>query len=151
MTYQVRRVPAETTYQLRHAVLRPHQPVESLRLVDDDAPDTASLAAVDDAGATLGTATVRREICPWQPGRADAWQLRGMATSATRRGQGIGGDVLAAAIAHIEQHGGGLLWCNARTPARSFYERAGFAAYGDHWDDPAIGPHVRMWREVAGR
>jgi hypothetical protein len=41
-----------------------------------------------------------------------------------------------------------LLWCNARTPARRCYERAGLQTRGEPWDDPEIGPHVAMWREL---
>jgi predicted GNAT family N-acyltransferase len=40
------------------------------------------------------------------------------------------------------------VWCHARTPAQPFYKRAGFAAHGDEWVDPEIGPHVAMWLEV---
>lgn len=148
MTYEVRRVPAETTYPLRQQVLRPHQTLEEMRLAGDDDPDSGSFAAVDADGRAVGTAVVRRETCPGQPERSDAWRLRGMATAPGMQGRGIGARTLAAVIAHVEQHGGGLLWCNARTPARRFYERAGFAVHGDEWVDPLIGPHVRMWREV---
>lgn len=148
MSYQVRQVPAEVTYPLRQRVLRPHQAVADLRLDGDDDPDTASLAAVDGTGMVLGTATVRRERCPWLPGRTDAWRLRGMATAPEHQGSGIGTQVLAACIAHIARIGGGLLWCNARTPARAFYERAGFTVHGQEWVDPVIGPHVQMCSEL---
>ncbi len=64
------------------------------------------------------------------------------------RGEGAGALVLDALVAHVAAHDGGLLWCNARTPVRSFYERAGFVARGEEWVDPEIGPHVVMWRRV---
>ena len=44
---------------------------------------------------------------------------------------------------------GGVLWCNARTPARAFYERAGLVVRGAEWVDPEIGPHVVMWRRLS--
>lgn len=71
-----------------------------------------------------------------------------MATADGWRGKGVGAQVLAAALEHVEAAGGGLVWCNARTPAARFYERAGFQVIGEPWDDPEIGPHVRMWRAV---
>ena len=71
-----------------------------------------------------------------------------MATREDLRNQGIGGAVLSRAIDHVVEHGGGLLWCNARVPAMSLYRRAGFVEHGDPWDDPDIGPHVVMWRIV---
>ena len=36
-----------------------------------------------------------------------------------------------------------------RTPAQPFYERAGLRAWGEPWDDPAIGPHVVMQVELS--
>jgi hypothetical protein len=44
----------------------------------------------------------------------------------------------------VVAEGGTVVWCS-RTPARRFYERAGFAAHGEEWVDPEIGPH----RDVA--
>jgi len=51
-------------------------------------------------------------------------------------------------VQHVADHGGGLLWCNARSPAVAFYRRAGFETRGDEWVDPEIGPHVAMERAV---
>jgi predicted GNAT family N-acyltransferase len=48
----------------------------------------------------------------------------------------------------VAERGGGLVWCHARTPARRFYERAGFTAVGAEWVEPPIGPHITMWRAV---
>ncbi len=148
MNVEVRRVPAETTYSLRQQVLRRHQQIGEIRLPGDDDPDTASLAALDAGGTVVGTANVRREPCPWQPERRDAWRLRGMATTPGAQGAGIGGRVLAAVVAHVEEHGGGLLWCAARTPARAFYQRGGLAVHGAEWEEPLLGPHVHMWCDV---
>jgi predicted GNAT family N-acyltransferase len=36
------------------------------------------------------------------------------------------------------------VWCNARTPARAFYERAGFRTVSDEFELPEIGPHYVM-------
>lgn len=138
-------MPAAATYELRQRLLRPHQTVEELQRLDE--ADAEYFAAMTD-DTVVATATVRRESCPWEPQRTDSWRLRGMATEPAYRGQGLGRQVLNAAVAHIASSGGGLVWCNARTPALSFYTRAGFVPYGDEWDEPLIGPHVRMWREV---
>jgi GNAT superfamily N-acetyltransferase len=67
-----------------------------------------------------------------------------MATAEDRRREGVGAAVLAAVIEHVARNGGGLLWCNARAPAVSFYEKAGFTTRGEPWDDPVIGPHIAM-------
>lgn len=144
----VERVPPEVTFDLRHRVLRSGMPADSVRLPADEHPDSAAFAARTAEDEVVGTAIVAPEPCPWAPERSDAWRLRGMATAEDRRGAGIGARLLEAALAHAAAEGAALVWCHARTPARRFYERAGFRAHGAEWVDPDIGPHVAMWREV---
>jgi predicted GNAT family N-acyltransferase len=145
----VRRVPVEVTLLLRQQVLRPHETLDQLRLAGDDDPDTAHFAAFDAGGLVVGTASVRREAPPWSQAETGAWRLRGMATAESRRGDGIGTEVMHAVVKHVADHGGGLLWCNARLPALSFYQRAGFASRGEAWDEAHIGPHIAMQRGVS--
>jgi predicted GNAT family N-acyltransferase len=132
-------VTAADTADLRRRVLRGGRPVA---LPGDDDP-TAVHVGVYDGERLIATGNVRCEPAPWAPGVA-AWRLRGMATEEGRRGEGAGERVLAALVAHCRDNGGGELWCNARTPARTFYARAGFTEVGEEWVDPEIGPHVRM-------
>ncbi len=108
-----------------------------------DNGEAVHLGAVED-GTVVGTAVLWREAPPWARGDDAAWRLRGMATAEDKRRRGIGAEMLAAVLEHVERHGGGLLWCSARTSARSFYERAGFVSRGDVWDEPDLGPHVMM-------
>jgi GNAT superfamily N-acetyltransferase len=145
---RVEPVPASTTFQLRHDVLRPHESLDQLALPGDDHPDARHLVARAVTGEVIGTASVRREPAPWAPSTTAGWRLRGMATRGDMRGKGIGTEVLRAVVAHVASKGGGLLWCNARIPAVPFYERSGFATRGEPWTEPEIGPHVAMWREV---
>jgi GNAT superfamily N-acetyltransferase len=146
--FRIDRVPPEVTYPLRQRVLRPGQPVRTVTLAGDDDPRTGSFAARNADGDVVATATVRPEPCPWRPEDAGAWRLRGMATAEGLRGHGVGAQVLRAAIAHVALEGGHLIWCNARTSARRFYEREGFRVEGEEWVDPEIGLHVAMWRPV---
>ena len=125
--------------------------VAEMALPGDQDPDTGHFAARAHDGTVVGTASVRREAPPWDPGHASAWRLRGMATDETLRGSGIGGLVLAAVVDHVEARGGGLLWCNARAGAVAFYRRGGMATHGEVWEEEHIGPHVAMWREVPAR
>lgn len=144
---EVRAVPARDTYPLRQLVLRPHQQVDELAQADDEAVDSASFAAFDEVGQVVGTGVVTRRPPAWLPG-ATGWQLRGMAVAPDRRGRGIGSAVLRAILRHVRHHGGGLVWCNARVPARSLYEHAGFEAVGEPFDLELIGPHIVMARRV---
>lgn len=142
-------VPAEATFALRQRVLRPHQSIAEMALAGDDDAATLHLGAADETGQIVGTLRLEPVACPWFPERADAWQLRGMATEPRHRGRGVGAELVAVAVRHVASRGGGLLWCNARIPAEAFYAGAGFVATDHRWDDPQIGPHVGMVREVA--
>ncbi|WP_158604513.1 GNAT family N-acetyltransferase [Nocardioides mangrovicus] len=86
-------------------------------------------------------------IGPEPPG----WRIRGMAVDPAHRGRGLGTQVLTALLAYADDHGGGIVWCHARTGARSLYERAGFVAVGEEWADPDLGPHLRMERPERAR
>ena len=52
-------------------------------------------------------------------------------------------------LEHVGERGGGILWCNARTGAPGLYERGGMQPWGGEvWEEPHIGPHVVMWRNI---
>jgi ribosomal protein S18 acetylase RimI-like enzyme len=72
-----------------------------------------------------------------------------MATRPRARGRGAGRVLLDACIAHAREMRGALLWCNARVPARGFYERAGLEVLGEVFEIPRIGPHLLMWMALA--
>jgi predicted GNAT family N-acyltransferase len=69
-----------------------------------------------------------------------------MATVPAARGRGAGTMLLQMCIGHALAQQGEVVWCNARVPARGFYEHGGFSAVGDVFEIPGIGPHVLMWR-----
>lgn len=147
MTVAVEVVDAAVTAPLRQAVLRPHQTIEEMAASVHDGEGTIHVAARRE-GRVVGTGSVRHEAPPWAPDDMGAWRLRGMATAPDQRGQGIGAAVLAALLDQVIAAGGSTVWCSARTPARVFYERAGFVTTGEGWVDPLIGPHVHMWRPL---
>jgi len=155
----------ERAFTLRHEVLRPHQPLEEMATLDSAEPEAVVIGAVDASGEVVATGTVSPHPAPeglekllGMTGAAAAlggslaglraWRLRGMATRPDLRGGGVGTAVLGALLDHVADHGGGVLWCNARTSAVAFYERAAFRQFGDVWVDVRIGPHALMWRVV---
>jgi len=141
---EVRVISASDSRPLRQQVLRPSQTVEDVARTDDD---HATYLGVFVDAVLVACASVSHEP---PPGSADpaAWRLRGMATSPHSRGCGFGSDALRAAITQARAAGGGLLWCNARTPARPFYEKHGFVASGAEFDISGAGPHFLMSREI---
>lgn len=133
---ELRAIPAATTRELRHLVLRPHQSAETIVYDAEDDPDTLHIGAF--VGPMLiGTGTIH----PDAPGR---FRIRGMAVLDGHRGEGIGSAILEGLIAHARSRSPRLIWCNARVPALSLYERAGFVQVGERFEMPHIGPHVRM-------
>lgn len=140
----VRVVPVAEVMSLRARVLRAGRPLADAQLEGDDDPGTVVLAAYTGSqDGPVSTATLMDQPCPWRPG-LPAVRLRAMATDGSVRGQGIGALVLAAAVGRARVSGADVLWCLARTGARSFYDRAGFTVDGGEFDVPGIGPHLRM-------
>jgi GNAT superfamily N-acetyltransferase len=153
---RIERASAEVVRPLRHQVLRPGRPVsESVYAADDD-PVTVHVAAfLGSEVVAVGTAIA--EPAPWDgslrdgaspDGASPAWRVRGMATQPSRRGGGLGTQVLAALLDTVTAQGAAVVWCNARVPACRLYERAGFVTRGAEFEIQVIGPHVVMWRSA---
>lgn len=147
----IRQVAAEKTYPLRQQVLRPHQQLAEVGFDDDDHRDTAHFAAFDSDGHIVGIATALHHGPGDAIPGADAstcWRLRGMAVAEDHRHLGIGAALLEQVVDHVTSHGATALWCNARLSAAGFYRSQGFVPSGDSWEEPGIGPHVKMWRLI---
>lgn len=140
---------ASETCPLRHRVLRPGQPFGQTAYPRDDHPETLHLGAFD-GERLVGVVSIYREARPDRPDRS-SWRMRGLATEPDVRGRGFGTALVDASVAHVATSGGGELWCNARMPATTFYEAAGFEADGtEPFEIAGIGPHLLMLRAVAG-
>lgn len=137
-----------STRELRRSVLRPHLgPGDAMP--GDDLTNAVFLGAVDPDGTVACTCFIYPDPCPWLPDRR-AWHLRSMATLPQRRGEGLGRDVVHAALEHAAADGADILWCHARETATGFYARLGFVADGGVFtDERHTIPHVRMWRELS--
>ncbi len=131
----VRPVALERTRELRQAVLRPHETVEAMAC-----GESSDAFAV---GAFLGEELVCVGLIA-PDGEPGGWRIRGMATAPGARGAGAGTGVLEALVQHALDEGAQRIWCNARTPARHFYERAGFRVTSEEFELPMIGPHLVM-------
>ena len=142
---RVEEVPAEVTYALRGAVLRPNG--GEIVWAGDEDPRTFHLAARSADGAVIGVVRFSPAPCPWREATAP-WQLRGMATDATVRGSGAGRALVDDGLTRIAARGGDLVWCDARVTAAGFYERMGFAVVTEPFDKPGIGPHLGMVKDL---
>ena len=131
----IRPVALAQTRALRQAVLRPHETLAQLA-----AHEPADCFAV---GAFDGEALVAVGLIGRDGGVGD-WRIRGMATAPGARGRGAGTGVLDELLRHAAAEGATRVWCNARTPARSLYERAGLRVVSEEFELPMIGPHLVM-------
>jgi GNAT superfamily N-acetyltransferase len=135
VSVSVRPVEPAHTRALRQRVLRPHESLEEL--ASHEPPGVHAVGAFD-GDELVGVGFV----CP--DGEPGEWRVRGMATVPELRGHGVGSAILAALLDHARAQGATRVWCNARTPARSLYARAGFQVESEEFEIPGIGPHFVM-------
>jgi ribosomal protein S18 acetylase RimI-like enzyme len=133
--FALRPIPLPDTRALRHAVLRPNQTIEAL--VGHE-PDGAVAFGAFEGSELVAVGLVGPD------GEPGDWRIRGMATAPHARGRGAGSEILRALVQHAIAHGATRVWCNARTPALTLYQRVGFLVASDEFEPPDIGPHYRM-------
>ncbi len=136
---RVREIPLAQTRELRQAILRPHETLEELAAQE---PESAFAVGAFDGAEQISVGFVT------PAGEPGAWRVRGMATVAHARGHGAGTRVLDALVEHAIAQGATRVWCHARTPALSLYERAGFRAISEEFEIPPIGPHFVMELQI---
>lgn len=145
---RVARVDAATGRELRMSVLRPHEPAERAMYAREDDPGTIHVAALGPGEEVLAVGSVLADPYP-RGARPGDWRIRGMATQPAARRRGLGALVLGELEAAARERGARRAWCNARSGARRFYERAGYETDGDEFELAGIGPHWLMRRMLA--
>ncbi len=140
-------VDSATTAALRLAVLRTN--ATAVTPVPGDAEDAIHLAALD-GPLVAGAAALLPRAFPLRPTASNVLQLRGMAVDAVYQGTGVGALIFAGALGVARSRGDDIIWCNARSTARGFYERLGLHAEGAEFLSTETSlPHFLMWRTVA--
>jgi GNAT superfamily N-acetyltransferase len=138
----IRPAKTEELIDLRHVILRKGLPRELAYFEGDDEPTTRHVVAEID-GRIVGCATILRR--PWNG--APAYQLRGMAVVEGMQGHGIGTQLLVELERFVREEGFTLqVWCNARTPSSSFYEKHGWQIASKEFHIEHAGSHVKMTR-----
>lgn len=140
--FTVTRVQAEETYELRVRVLHGGGPPEMARVEGEDHPGVVTFAARDTDGTVVGCAGLFPD---------EGWRIRRLATASEWRGRGVATSVVTAALDHVTDRGGGVVWCHATPAGEPVFARLGFVAVGERWTDREFGPNVRMWRDVGPR
>jgi predicted GNAT family N-acyltransferase len=140
---EIRPIRTAETYDLRHRILRPHQPLSACAYPCDTAPGALHIGSFLNE-QLIGIGSILpdpRENTPLPT----SWRIRGMAVQEDARGTGTGGKILQALIDYAcTQPLPAEIWCNGRANVKGFYERFGFVQEGDLFDLPDIGPHVLL-------
>jgi len=163
---KIRAISSNETLPLRCAILRPDHPIQESIYAGDDDPSTqhwgafvedaliviASLYPEPLAGSVRHQAINKNEGPDGQQAGATehAWRLRGMAVHRAFQRKGYGRQLLHRCLESVADHGGTILWCNARSSAVGFYRGAGFETAGTEFVIPGIGPHYVMLRRMHG-
>jgi YbgC/YbaW family acyl-CoA thioester hydrolase len=126
---------------IRTAVFVDEQKVP-LALERDAADDRAVHAlARNRLGLAVGTGRLLAADGPGHPAR-----IGRMAVSRALRGANIGRELLEALMAVAGARGDAEVMLHAQVSAVGFYRRAGFAAYGERFEEAGIG-HLEMRRK----
>lgn len=119
--------------RVRFTVFVEEQKVPAEIELDEFDPVSLHALAFGADGAVLGTG---RLLPDGHIGR--------MAVLRETRGAGVGGALLSALMQAARSRGDRRVVLSAQTHAIPFYERFGFVAEGEEYDDAGI-PHRRMW------
>lgn len=122
-------------FAIRRAVFMDEQGISEPEEFDDlDAVATHVLATQD--GVPVGAARLLFDGATGKIGR--------VCVLPQARGTGLGADLIRFALAHFEHRGDiSRAYLSAQVYAIGFYERLGFTAYGEDYDDAGI-PHRDM-------
>lgn len=92
-----------------------------------------------------GCAAYLRVLWNATPEHRDAHRVVGrVAVRADRRGDGLAGDLVRRALEVIDEEGGGSM-LHAQSYVVGLYERFGYEAFGEEYDEAGI-PHRSMYR-----
>ena len=120
--------------RVRFAVFVDEQAVPAELEMDERDAACFHVLAKDAAGLAVGTGRIDLD---------DGGRVGRMAVLRPWRSCGVGSQIIAALHAHARSHGCRRVWCHAQVAARRFYERAGYVARGNTFQEAGI-EHVTM-------
>ena len=134
-------------FQVRYVVFVEEQGVP-VELERDDRDATADHVVAVSAGAYVGAGRLVVEE-PGYHGLDVAFgpvaHLGRLAVLPEARGSGVGAQLVRAIEERSAERGLMLIYLGAQSYVTPFYERLGYAAFGEEFDDAGL-PHRHMWR-----
>ncbi len=131
---KIKNIQASETWELRHRVMAPNRPCDSIKLPKDENGLHFGLFQ-DDKLISVISLFINNETA----------QFRKFATEISEQNKGYGSILLNHIIEESIKNKVKNLWCNARTTALGFYEKFGFEAVSETWIDNDI-EYVKMER-----
>lgn len=145
---KILRVSHTDTYQIRTQMLVPDHDQKKAKFEGDDDEDMSfHLGAFVDGKLVSVASFFYERNSKFQD--LHQYQLRGMATLPEFQHQGLSRELLKMAFPIIKQNFCSLLWCNARTNAKGFYEKVGFTVFDSNtFEIEGIGEHILMSKQI---
>src|SRR5690625_2591450 len=146
MQLEIKQIQAEDTYDIRHQVLRPDQPFDSIKYESDQFKQSFHLGAFKE-GKLISVASFLAENHP-SFDEINQYRLNGMATLEEYRNKGAGTKLLIEGEKILKKKHARLLWCNAKYPVSNYYTGFGLREYGEVFVIDSIGPHKLMYKKL---
>ena len=143
----------DDAFSVRRSVFVDEQGVDED--IEYDEHDEAGAAAVHfvayDDGEPIGAARLRPTDRTGHrtddAGGDRTAKVERVAVAADRRGSGWGRRVMRAVESYARDDGFRWIALHAQTPVRAFYERLGYKAYGEEFEEAGI-PHIAMAKQL---
>lgn len=146
MNLNVKKIPFNKTFVVRHPVLRANRPVEECYFEGDELPSTTHFGLFDQDNL-VGVLSVFENKHPnFNEGKV--FQIRGMALLKEYQNKNLGVILLNEAEAYVNTQKGTVIWFNAREKAVNFYKKNGFQIEGTLFEIPQIGSHYLMFKQL---
>lgn len=108
----------------------------------------AELAAEKDHLHIVGVRGERVCACAVLVPEGQAMKMQRVAVAEDLQGQGIGGAMMKFCERLAADHGAEKVYVHARDTAVPFYEKNGYVAEGEMFDEDGI-PHLKMWKPLS--
>lgn len=111
---EIKEITAAETWNIRHNVMWPDQPVEFVQLEEDNSGFHFGVFIEDKLVSIVSCFIVGEEM-----------QFRKLATLEEYQGKGIASHLLKHILQFAKEKNLNKVWCNARSNKKSFYEKFG--------------------------
>lgn len=118
--YEIKTIPFEATWKLRHEVMWPNMSIDYVKLSNDPEGQHFGLLVAEELVSIISVFI-----------ESDEAQFRKFATLKTHQGKGYGTALLSHVMTKLEAQKLKRIWCNARVDKATFYEKFGLMKTDD--------------------